>query len=179
MFSQHTQTFHTDAKTVFNAFATLPSEYKWGDGMLYADSTTKPPSAEGDQRLILRDAETVIEEYTETLVQIDAPNTLALTLTLDDFAMSNSAPAGHLLPDAESLNRARVRIKEGRATNLTLTLTVASQGADSIATLTIATTGQTAPKLGAGLFKRFTSNPSQTLLEWLASRLDAPATLRS
>ena len=176
MYSQHTQFFTSNAETVFTAFASLPTDYKWGDGMHYSDPTATQPSKEGDQRLILRDAETVIEEYTETLIEYDEPRTLSFSLTLDDFAMSRSAPKGKLLPNAATLSRARARIKDGRATNLILSITIIPEGHDATATLTIANAGQTAPKLGAQLFKRLTPNPAKTLLEWLASQLDAPAT---
>ena len=132
MFSEHTLAFEHTQDTVFNAFASLPPDFKWGDGMLYPDTTTQPSSRAGDQRLVLRDAKTVIEEYTETLIEIDAPVAISLTLTLDDFAMSRNAPTGHLLPSAASMARARKHISEGRATNLIMSLTLSNFGAATI-----------------------------------------------
>jgi hypothetical protein len=174
MFSEHTLAFEHTQDTVFNAFASLPPDFKWGDGMLYPDTTTQPSSRAGDQRLVLRDAKTVIEEYTETLIEIDAPVAISLTLTLDDFAMSRNAPTGHLLPSAASMARARKHISEGRATNLIMSLTLSNFGAATNATLIIANQGQTGPKFGARIFKRFAPNPAKTLLDWLAHQLNAP-----
>ncbi len=174
MFSEHTLTIEHTPDTVFNAFTSLPPDYKWGDGLLYVDSTTQPPTHAGDQRLILRDAKTVIEEYTETLVEIDAPFATSLTLTLDDFAMSRNAPTGHILPSAASMAQARKRISEGRATNLIMSLTLRKYGAATNATLIVANQGQTGPKLGARIFKRFAPNPAKTLLDWLAFQLNTP-----
>ena len=171
MFSEHTLTFNHAADTVFDAFASLPPDYKWGDGLLYPDTTTQPPSYAGDQRLVLRDARTIIEEYTETLIENDAPFTMSLTLTLDDFAMSRNAPTGHVLPSAAQMAQARKRIAEGRAPNLIMSLTLRKDGA----TLVIANQSQTGPKFGARLFKRIAPNPSKTLLDWLAHQLDTPA----
>lgn len=174
MFSKHTIHVNHPIETVFKAIHSLPPDFKWGEGMLYADNTAQPPDEVGMTNLILRDADVVIEEYTETLVEFDAPHKLALSLTLDDFAMSRNIPKGHALPDAADLSRARARIADGRATNLIFALTLTQRGTQTEATLTIANAGQTAPKLGSGLFKRVLPNPAKTLLDWLATEMDGP-----
>ena len=138
MFSEHTLTIEHTPGAVFNAFVSLPTDFKWGDGMLYPDSTSKPPTHAGDQHLMLRDAQTVIKEYTETLVEIDAPFAMSLTLTLDDFAMSRNAPTYHILPSAASMAQARKRISEARTTNLIMSLTLRKYGTATNATLIVA-----------------------------------------
>ncbi len=179
MYCSHTVQFNQPAEVVFDAIQRLPPDYKWGEGMIYSDQSNPPQAEAGQSYLILRNAETVIEEYRETLVEIEEPFKFALTLKLEDFAMSRNAPDGHLLPDAADLSRARKRIEEGRATNLVFAVTLIQRGAETEATLTIATAGQTGPKMGARLFKRFTPNPAKTLLEWLISQLDAPERIDS
>lgn len=164
MFSAHTLRLAQPTQTVFDAILHLPPDCKWGAGMTYANQNNLPQDEVGQSYLILRDAQTVIEEYTETLIEYAAPYTFALSLTLDNFAMSKNAPKGHLLPDAADLSRARKRIEDGRATNLIFALSLKQIGTETEATLTIATAGQTAPKLGAGLFKWFAPTPAKTLL---------------
>lgn len=174
MLSKHTVLFDQPLETIFKAIQSLPPEYKWGEGMLYADTSMRSPDEVGTTNLILRNADVVIEEYTETLVELDAPYKLALSLTLDDFAMSRNIPKGHALPDAADLSRARARIADGRAINLLFALTLTQRAPQTEASLTIANAGQTAPKLGSGLFKRVLPNPAKTLLDWLVTEMDGP-----
>lgn len=147
--------------------------------MIYADKKAETPSDIGEFVLILRDAHTVIEEFSETLLELSERHSFALSLKLDDFTMSRNAPEGHLRPDAATLSRARRRIKDGRATDLVFAVTLTQNGTVTLATLTIASAGQSKPKLGVSLFKRFSHNPVKTILEWIASQAERPNTPHS
>ena len=176
MFSTHTVEIARPLEQVFTTLFRLPPDYKWGDGMIYADKAAQTPLDIGQSVLILRDATTVIEEYSETLLEFKDSHSFALSLKLINFAMSRNAPEGHLLPDAATLSRARQRIKDGRATDLVFAVTLTQNGTAIQATLTIASAGQSKPKPGSSLFKRFSHKPAKTILEWIATQVETPNT---